>query len=162
IVVPIPRHAPDDPEILELPPLARDEAVTVLAAVLGEERARGTVGAARGRLDVLRRLIATVPQVRLPAWAWPENAGGLLPAILAGSWDERSDPDREALAALGQGQEYDRLIAEFVRWEGDADPPVRRAGDRWQVVSRDDSWRLLHRYLTAAGLNAFERIALEV
>src|SRR5581483_7921602 len=85
-------------------------------------------------------------ELQEPPWAGPQHGPALLPAMLAGTWKHTSAGDREALARLG-GLPYEGINAALARWANEPDPPVRRVGDVWYLVSREDAWRLLARYV---------------
>lgn len=96
-----------------------------------------------------------------PEWARPANARSLLPVMLAGGWNDTIDGDRQRIATLAQVP-YDEISATLVRWANEADPPVRRVGDAWFLISKEDAWSLLARYLTRDDLERFENIVIEV
>ncbi len=81
--------------------------------------------------------------------------------LLAGSWDETSEADRAAIERLS-GRRYDSVVEEALRWLKVPDAPMARAGARWNLVSRDDSWFLLAPALLPADVSRYEEVALEV
>lgn len=85
----------------------------------------------------------------------------LVPMLLAGSWDETSEADRAAIERLS-GRRYDSVVEEALRWLKVPDAPMARAGARWNLVSRDDSWFLLAPALLPADVSRYEEVALEV
>jgi len=125
-----------------------------------ETRARHLAGVARRGLEAFRRALGS-PGFRKPAWALPDVARRVVPAFLAGSWDDASEGDRGALADLAL-RSHVVLRDGFVSLSEDEDPPVRREGDAWFLVSREDAWNLLSAYLTADDFERLERVALEV
>src|SRR5208337_5675232 len=64
-------------------------------------------------LVVLRRLVPAAPGTVQPDWARVDNARTLVPALLAGGWDESTNGDREILEQLS-GQKYDQWIANLI------------------------------------------------
>lgn len=108
----------------------------------------------------------TVLQRRLgvhqhPHWSQPENARALIPALLAGAWDESKPADKDVVSKLA-GEDYTMVAAEFTRWANESDPPLRHIGTSWRLTSRLDSWFLLARFITPDDLALFETIAQEV
>jgi transposase len=99
--------------------------------------------------------------VQQPEWARPAAAGALLPVMLAGAWNDTVEADRLALSTLAQAP-YDEVARLLVRWSNESDPPVRRLGSVWMVVSSEDAWALLGRYLTRDHLESLEIVVLEV
>jgi hypothetical protein len=47
-------------------------------------------------------------------------------------------------------------------WANEPDPPVRRVGDAWMLVSKEDAWSLLARYINRDDLELFEQVVLQV
>jgi hypothetical protein len=85
----------------------------------------------------------------------------LLPALLAGRWRDDHPADREVITRLA-ARDYIEVSETLLRWTNAADPPVRRVGDTWMVVSNEDAWSLLARYLTRDDLERFEAVVLDV
>jgi hypothetical protein len=110
-----------------------------------------------------RRKLALSPATQQPAWARPSEARALLPATLAGAWSDgkTTERDRQALSTLAQ-MPYETMVEALVRWSHEADPPVRRVGDAWYIVSKEDAWCLLGRCLTRSDLECLEQVVLEV
>ncbi len=128
---------------------------------LPEERAYDLIKNCKQNLNILRRLIAIAPEINTPNWAKPENARSLITVLLAGAWDDAKQGDREAIAKLAR-KPYEEVIADLSRWVNSSDPPVRQVGSVWQLISREDSWHLLSRFILRDDLEAFEEIALSV
>lgn len=147
---------------LTVPRPHREAAAQALEAMgLPHDRARELGGLARRSMLALRRRLATSASVIRPAWAAPEAGPSLIPMLLFGGFNEGAAGDREALAALA-GEPYDTVLAHLVRWAGEADPPVRRVGGVWYLVSKADAWEALHRFLTRDILERFATVALAV
>lgn len=162
VVIPLGRADSAFSGTLELPRLSRAKVAAALAAVgLPEERARDLSLLARRSLTAFRRKLAAAPEVQQPAWARPIEVRNLLPALLAGGWDDSAEGDRDVVAALAQGS-YDEVRSVCVRWSNEPDPPLRRVGNAWFLVSPEDTWSLLARYLTRDDLERLEQIAADV
>jgi hypothetical protein len=115
----------------------------------------------RRSLSALRRRLAINPSLLIPKWAQPSEARALLPALLVGRWHDSNEADREVIAQLA-GCEYSKVNEVLLRWANTAYPFIRRVGDVWLVVSKEDSWLLLSRFLTSDDLRLFEEVSLEV
>ncbi len=115
----------------------------------------------RRSLSALRRRLAINPSLLVPKWAEPSEAHALLPALLVGRWHDSNEADRGIIARLA-GCEYSRVNEVLLRWANTAYPFIRRVGDVWLVVSKEDSWLLLYRFLTSDDLRRLEEAALEV
>jgi hypothetical protein len=162
VVIPLGRADSASANTIEIPRLSREGAVKALtAAGIHEEHARELATLARRSLTSFRRRLALSPEVQQPEWARPSEARALLPAMLTGGWNDSAEGDRIALAALAQSP-YEDVSRILVRWSNEADPPVRSVGDAWYIVSKEDAWVLLARYLTRDDLERFENVVLEV
>lgn len=124
-----------------------------------ENAARLAVESGRS-VSVLRRRLTNGPR-RVPAWAEPDRARLLLPALLAGQWDEAQPGDQDVLARLA-GKPYAALSAELVTLNAAPESPCRSSGTCWRLTSDRGAWFLLARYLTAQDLEGFLQISLEV
>jgi len=161
VVVPLGREVEADTGI-SLPRLRRAAIESSLSTMgFPDERARSLAGIGRLSLLSLRRALAVHPELQRPAWAQADSARSVLPAVLAGRWNERRDGDRAALSRLA-GRPYEELSAELTKWANASDPPLRRVGDVWLVAAKDDAWGLLARYATDDDLDRFAAIAQEV
>lgn len=162
VVVPLGQSDPGSGKVVSIPPLSRLRAAEELQELgLDHNRSYELAGLARRSLTAFRRANATSPDQRQPAWARPQVGRSLMPALLAGSWNSASSRDREVVAALAQ-RPYGEVEDELVRWSAGSDPALRRQGDAWYLVSHEDSWRLLSRYLNRLDLERFEEAALGV
>jgi hypothetical protein len=128
---------------------------------ISEERAYKLTKDSKKNINVLRRLIAVAPEIHTPNWAKPENARALIPILLAGAWDDSKEGDREAISKLA-GKPYAEVIADMSRWKESSDPPIRQVGSVWQLISREDSWYLLSRFIVRDDLESFKSVTLSV
>jgi hypothetical protein len=126
-----------------------------------ERRAHDLASLARRSVTAFRRHIAEIPELQQPAWAKPLAGRVLLAAMLAGRWDETKEADRAAVSTLAT-MSFEGLTEHLVRWSHEADAPVRHIGTLWFIISKEDSWPLLYRYLTREDLQRFSEVAIEV
>jgi hypothetical protein len=126
-----------------------------------EDRVDDLAGLARRSPMALRRRLSIVPGTQQPEWAKPENAGSLLPALLAGAWVDGNPADREVVSRLA-GTVYEEVSATLTRWSNGADPPARLVGGTWALASKEDAWALLEGSLTGDDLVRFEEVTSEV
>lgn len=160
----IPLGGGDQPSqgAIVLPRLNRDEAKKALEGMhIPADRAGELAALARRSMEALRRTIAISASTLTPGWANAENARSLLPALLTGQWNDRNPNDQKALSDIA-GKEYAEITTALLRWSNEHDPPVRRVGDIWMLVSKEDGWSLLSRYVSTQDLERFETVALEV
>jgi transcriptional regulator with XRE-family HTH domain len=111
-------------------------------------------------LSVLRRLIPSASG-QAPEWSKQTNARALIPALLAGGWNEDLDGDRAILERLS-GRQWPQIAEELIPWITASDSPVRKAGTTWKIASPRDAWFLLARYLTTADIERFAAATLDV
>lgn len=148
---------------LTLPPISRSggAAAMVAAGETSEERARDSAGIARRSMTALRRRLAVATSLQHPAWARPAVARNVLPALFASGWNEKVMGDRTALERLGR-KPYDQVSDDVAEWTHGADPLLRRRGGLWYLVSREDAWDLLARYVKREDAERFEAAVIEV
>lgn len=111
----------------------------------------------RRGLLALRRKLAISPARIVPEWA-RQRTPELVSLMLAGSWDESVDGDREALETL-TGRAYADIQSSCTGLAAQSDPPLRRDGSSWILVSKEDMWLLLSDQLTTSDVSRFERVA---
>jgi hypothetical protein len=160
VLIPIGKENTPSAQALQLARLARAGFETALANMgLSEERARSLTDKSKRSLLVLRRQLASNPEIHCPAWSQPEEAPALISILLLGAWDDSKEADRKAVEEISR-KSYADVLRTLSRWVNESDPPVRKIGDIWQLVSRDDSWHLLSRFLLREDLEAFESVFL--
>ena len=161
VVVPLGRSDAGSHNTLAVPRLSREEALRALMASGVDEVPAQPRGRWRRSLTSFRRKVALSPEVQQPQWARPAEARALLPLMLVGGWADAAEGDRQAFAAIAKAP-YEEVGRTAVRWSNESDPPVRRVGDAWFVVSKEDAWSLLSRYMTPDDFGRFEAVILEV
>jgi hypothetical protein len=162
ILLPISRESSPSKDALQLPRLDRAGFKQALVAMgLPEERAYALTKESKRSLLVLHRLLAIAPEIRSPDWAKSENARSLIPALLAGAWDDTKEADRKAIAELAR-KPYEEVVSDLARWRSSSEPPIRQVGNIWQLVSREVSWHLLSQFLIRDDLEAFGSVAISV
>lgn len=162
VLLPLGRDDSAAQTTVELPRLHTRHAREALQEMgLSEQRAGELAPLARRSLMALRRTIAINREVQQPAWARPDTARALLPALLISHWNDAVEGDRRIIAELARSP-YQDVSAVFSRWAHASDPPLRRVGDAWFLVSKEDAWDLLGKYLTHDDLERFVSIALDV
>jgi hypothetical protein len=152
--------SPDDATILRRPSQKDFEDALLGMGLTRHEAERLTRDSGRS-LSILRRRIPAAPTGRAPNWADPVHARSLLPALLAGGWDEGKDGDHNALEQLAR-RGYDAFAGQLARWVGVPDSPFRKAGTTWRIASPRDAWFLLAAHLTSGDLDTFTAVAVEV
>jgi hypothetical protein len=160
VLIPIGKENTPSAQALQLARLARAGFETALVNMgLSEERARSLTDKSKRSLLVLRRQLAINPEIHYPAWSQPEEAPALISILLLGAWDDSKEADRKAVEEISR-KSYADVSRTLSRWVNESDPPVHKIGNIWQLVSRDDSWHLLSRFLLREDLEAFESVFL--
>ena len=153
----------DRKEGIKLGKSNRDQQISALVAMgLDEDTAKDVVKSCRGYLQPIRRHSALAPvDCQRSAWATAEHANPLLAALLAGTWSATNSNDFEKLSELA-GTPYAELEQQLNRWALADDPPVRRVGNVWQIVSRQDAWALLSSFINESIIERFGQVTKEV
>ena len=97
-----------------------------------------------------RRIPSAVAQQ--PKWAGNTD---LIPAVLAGSWDTRSEHDQLAIAALSGAKEYTEYEEKLLPYLRMQDSPIIKEGDVWQVRAPVDAFAYLGHLV---GRREFDRL----
>jgi hypothetical protein len=162
VVLPLGRSDGVSPSTIDIPPLDVHAATEVLVK-LGRDHQEATELATLARRGLLsfRRKLAVSPERQQPRWARPATGPALCPALLAGTWDDTGDGDREAIAQLA-GAPYESVNGTLIQWWREDDAPLRQVSDRWIITSKEDAWSLLARYVTRDQLARFESVAEQV
>ena len=147
----------------EVPRLARGKAEEALRAmgIIKEKEIRSLATLARRSMTCFRRAIAVRPEIQRPQWAHSDEGRRLVPALLTGVWTDTSEADRAVLSTLAR-RDYDAFSDSLSQWVGASDPPLRRVGDVFELVSREDSWAQLARYVRRDDLDRFRQVVLDV
>jgi hypothetical protein len=162
VVIPLGSADSETSNTITIPRLSREEAQKALEeSGVPERDSRDLAALAHRSFASFRRKTALSPELQQPLWARGENPRHLLPAMLAGAWNNKLEGDCRALAQLAQ-KTYQELSGILVRWSNEDDPPVRFVGDTWFIASKEDAWLLLGRYITQFDLELFERVVLDV
>jgi hypothetical protein len=161
VLVPVAAGDPATAEA-ELRPLTTEDLLAGLEELgLDPRDARSIVDETGEDLTAVRRRLSGIEEFRSPPWSCADVGPSLVPVVLADTWDESIEGDREALARLAR-RPYEALAADLADLASGDDAPVRRRGSVWLLTDRDDAWRQLAAWMTRADLAAFERLTVEV
>ena len=140
VIVPVGRDHPTggNASLLEQQTL-HGLAAAIKTMGLPEEKA-GELALKCGRsVTILGRQIASV-RAQSPHWAGDRN---LIPAALAGSWSDKSDHDKRAIAALAGVTEYAEYEEKLLPFLQKQDSPLVKEADAWQVRAPIDVFKYL-------------------
>ena len=163
ILVPLDKTEPPIGNTLSILRLHRMEAEKALLAMgLPDKRAKDLAALARRSFEAMRRELAENAISLTPEWSkQPEIARSLLPALLAGQWDDKKTADQEVISSLAR-REYPEFREILISWSRKPDPPVRLVEHTWMVSAREDAWMLLARHLTDEVAERFASTAINV
>lgn len=162
VLIPAGREIAEVKGMVTLSRLSQQAAEEALQAMgLNQSHAASLASLAHSSLHSLRRALSPYPEAHQPAWASPNKARAVLPAMLAGSWDEAIPGDQDAVAVL-VGRSYQEYSEELAQYAHESDPPIRQVGSVWTVVSKEDAWRLLSRFLTRHDMERFRQVILAI
>jgi hypothetical protein len=71
---------------------------------------------------------------------WLSEGGSILPAILAGGWDSRSDADKAVIQELAKVADYFEFERRIRHFYNSADPPLDSEGTVWKVRAPIDAF----------------------
>lgn len=109
----------------------------------------------------LYRMITTIPTRKQPKWLSEPNAIDLIPAFLAGGWNENYEGDKEAIEML-TGLKYEEYIQKITRWLSIEDAPIFRVFNVYQMVTIPDMWTFLFDSLTERDISKLQNCVVSV
>ncbi len=143
-----------------LPILGRDEFVSALKKMgISEENAERYSRDTGRSLSVLRRRLS--PASKQPEWARSDKAREILPALLAGKWNESKQEDKEKISELAK-RSYDEFVATLSKWLNQSDSPVLKIGNVWRLTSTLDAFFVLSPFLTSDDFEKLKEVSFEV
>ncbi|WP_112662186.1 HigA family addiction module antitoxin [Microvirga flavescens] len=151
-----PRNAAPDPHIV-LEPLSHEAFGSALEGMGFNRDDVARYSNASGRsLTVLRRQLSTTPAVRKPEWAVDHTtAGKLIPFLLAGAWNSRTQADQTVLTLLTNDEPYEVLEKECQRLAQINDAPLWSVGTYRGVISKIDLLFAIAGSITAQDLTRY-------
>jgi hypothetical protein len=103
-----------------------------------------------------------IPSGRAQQPTWLQNPRTLLPALLAGAWDYNHPSDREAVAALSDGEGYEAIEDRLRLLTRDEDPFIDREGSVWKIRAPVDAFVQLGGYLVSKDFERLRTVARSV
>ena len=145
-----------------LPRLGREETREALAKMgLSEAKARALVRSTARRLPIIRRRLVDEAGGPIPEWATSSTPHSLIALVLVGQWDDDQEGDK-AIVAEVLGQPYEALQRDLTSLMSVPDSPLTKVGNRWRLISHEETWHLLAPRLTSTDVQRFERVAVDV
>jgi hypothetical protein len=125
---------------------------------LSEDEARSLALKCGRSVTILGRQIPSAV-ARKPHWAGDRD---LIPALLAGSWSDKSDHDKRVIAELAgvaDYSEYEDKLLPFLRKE---DSPLIKEADAWQVRAPIDAFKYLGHLVSRRDFERLRAVATTV
>lgn len=145
---------------IEVPPVAPEVLGQALRATGMPEEQAGTLALlAKRSLTSFRRQISRYPEIQVPVWARAEEGPRLVPFLLAGAWITEREADCDVISALARTP-YAEIEPISAHWSTTTDPLLRSVGHTRYLLSKEDAWRLLSRYITREHLAVLEQVIL--
>ena len=126
-------------------------------AKMDEEKSIRFGHLARRSLEALRLRLSPNPILLTPNWAKGSIPQTSRAALLAGSWSDEHDGDKEILSRLA-GRPYPQLREELNDLKRLENPLVDTVSGSWHVVSPEEAWIFLCRRLTKEDLQKLKRL----
>lgn len=162
IVVPVGNDAHSTRNAIMLTHPTHRQFVEALATMRLQEDEAERIGRSCGRsITILQRLHAQANFER-PRWSDSDTVGQLLPALLAGRWNNRSVSDQSILCQLAGASDYvdvENQLQQFLLVE---EPPLRKIDEMWMLIAPVDAFQLIACRLTKANLDRFSQAFREV
>lgn len=118
--------------------------------------------AARRSLTSLRRRIGRTGRLREPAWAAGISANLLAPVLLAGSWSDDVEGDRQVVTALAERAAWRTVARDLAPLTSGDDAPLVERNHLWEFVDIIDAWDALSSALTSEDLSVFHQHVVAV
>jgi transcriptional regulator with XRE-family HTH domain len=162
VIVPkVGEQEPQKNAIILQRPYYNDTERALIACGLSQSEARSKALQARGCTTVLKRLLAKEQYRKRPQWSEGNEARDIVPLMLTGSWDSKSEGDKSALEKLAE-KPYSSVAGIAERWRDVPDAPLVNNNDLWTLFSREDSWELIRPYIKNEHIARFSQTALEI
>jgi len=163
VVIPLGEGDTHREGVIAVPPIARAPAVAALEPDKNadHDRAYALASLARRSMTALRRRLAVAATMHQPEWSRPSTARTIIPALLIGGWNQDFSGDRRAIAKLAQTS-FEEAVDRLLPWSNGTDPALRRRTSVWYLVSREDQWDQLARYVTRDDIERFMSVAIDV
>lgn len=162
VIVPEGNDARSERNVVVLPrPMHRQFVEALVGMELPENEAERTARACGLSVTILQRLRAHA-NFDPPQWADGPTVVHLLPALLAGRWNERSEADQDILCRLADTEEYGDVESQLQEYLLVDEPPLQKIGEMWTLTAPVDAFQLTARRLTRAHLECFKDAFKEV
>lgn len=168
VLITLSRENNNSQEVIELPNTKGTDFFNSLTEMgLSFEEAEKYTQDSKSNIFILRRLLAKDPELNQPKWSRPEHANLFIPILLIGGWDGSKNQayysynDYQIIEKIASKQ-YQEYISSLKPWLNVEDTPIRTINNIWQIISYEDSWKLLSHHIFSDDLNNWKNTILDV
>jgi len=153
ILIPVCKYDPLDliyktENRVEIPARSRHEFCEALEKLGYETNDAYSMGTdLRCKFNALFRRIATSPSDKIPEWRKNTDIGKLVPALFAGSWEDKKAGDRAFVSALA-GMPYENYISTILPYTKGENAPLFYIDGSYACIATADLWDLLWSEIT--------------
>lgn len=145
---------------LELPGISRESFISALIQIgFNEETAEQNSKETTRNITILRRKLGF--EHTIPEWAHPDNVSDIIPALIAGRWDESEEGDKEVISRLSNDT-YENYTSRLSKWLYSSDSPIIKIGSKWRLASPFDSWTNASKFLNEGNFKLLQTIFLDI
>lgn len=113
-----------------------------------------------GSITILSRRRPSVSS-KEPEWI-KSHGKSLIPAMLAGGWDENNDHDPSALSSLAAKEKYEDYQEEIVSTLSLEESPIEREGSIWKMIAPVDAFVSLGSQISINDYERLKKVSTEV
>ena len=147
---------------IELPSRSRREFCDALEKMGYEANAAYTMGIdLRCNFNALYRRITTNPLAKVPEWSENADAINLIPALLAGSWEESKSGDKAIISTLS-GIPYEDYLTTIQQYTVGENAPIFSIEGSYACIAVSDLWDTLWSRITPEAFKRFKECFLAV
>jgi hypothetical protein len=158
VVVPEGNSIHSDRNVIELARPIHHKFVEALGRMgLPSDEAERTARECGLSVTILQRHRA-VANFKRPTWSEDEYSLPLLPAVLAGRWNNKSEADKKILCILAKTEDYSTVEAQLKPFLWVDETPLRLIDDMWTLTAPADAFQLTARYLSDEHLGLFKDV----
>lgn len=148
VIIPIGRDiTASGSSLIELPRLRRTDFEKGLGEMgFTREESDRLIRDSGQTISVLRRILQ-YEKNQQPEWAKNGNHLEIIPALLAGAWDEKNENDKKIISQFADST-YEKYASNLSKWISHNDAPILEVRSIWRMTSVVDAWSILAPFLT--------------
>ena len=91
----------------------------------------------------------------------PDDIPELIPILLLGGWESKNKKDIEVVSKLYRKSSPD-VFEILTKWKNKTEPIIQEKSDTWSVISRENLWEELAKFINDAHLDTLKQVTLDV